>query len=251
MNIRIKNVLLGLMVFCSFSALAESRNWTLVDGRVFEADFIATIGLNYVLKARGEKQITVPISAFSDEDRLFVELSKPPRLEIDFIRNLNTVVFSEGYYGSYPREPEQHGNFGFRVKQMSAGRYKHELSAEVFVVAKQIGVPDRKCFILDRQKVEFRLTEKSKRQFQFMSTRQVRLQNWHFEYGDSKAVDRGEIYYGYLIEIKDMRGETIALQASKEWLKGGVENLKKLNVGNFFDKKCIRCFPGRPVPLRW
>ena len=84
-----------------------------------------------------------------------------------------------------------------------------------------------------------------------MSGRNVRLQNWNFQYNDSKAVNRGEIYYGYLVVIMDSRGEVIHIRSSSNWFKEHYENLKKLGIGNFFDDECNRCFPSRPVPLRW
>jgi hypothetical protein len=227
------------------------RHWTLLDGRTFEAEFVTTMGADYVLRSPRGKQLKISTSDFSAGDRLFAELARPPRLEVDFIKNLETVTFSEGWYGTYPREPEQHGNFGLRVKQTSSGAYQHELKAELFVVGQQIGVPDRQCFILDRQEFSFQFSEENKRVYEFMSERQVRLENWGFAYSDSKAVERGELYYGYLVVITDSRGEIVAVQSSKTWLKENFENLRKLRVGNFFDRKCIRSFPGRPVPLRW
>jgi hypothetical protein len=84
-----------------------------------------------------------------------------------------------------------------------------------------------------------------------MSGHQVRLQDWGFAYSDSKAVRRGEIYYGYLVVITDLRGEIVAIRSSKKWFEEHLENLRKLRVGNFFDEECKRCFPGRPDPLRW
>lgn len=245
-------VLFWLAVTCSVhSKEAPSRIWTLKDGRSVEASYIVIIGDSVMLKTSKERQIKIPVVQLCDEDRLFLELSRPPALEIDFIRNLNTVTFSEGYYGSFPREPEQHGNFGLRIKQTSTGSYLHPLKAEMYVVGQQIGVSDKKCFLLDRQEFPFSFPESGKKEVQFMSERSVRLENWHFEYKDSRAVDHGELYYGYLIVVYDTRNEVVAVQTSKVWLEKSLENLKKINVGNFFGKDCVRCFPGRPKPLRW
>lgn len=245
-------VLFWFAATCSVqSEEPSSRIWTLKDGRSVEASYIAIVGDAITLKTSKGRQIKIPIVQVCDKDRLFLELSRPPKLEIDFIRNLNTVTFSEGYYGSFPREPEQHGNFGVRIKQSSAGSYLHPLKAEMYVVGQQIGVPDKKCFLLDRQEFSFAFPKAGKREVQFMSERRVRLENWHFEYSDSRAVDHGELYYGYLIVVTDMRDEVVAVQTSKVWLEESLDNLQKLKVGNFFGKDCIRCYPGRPKPLRW
>lgn len=235
----------------SRAAKAETKQWTLVDGTTLEGTFITIIGTDSILRTPKGSQVRIPMERFSEEDVLFIELSCPPKFEVDFIKNLDTVVFSEGYYGQFARQPERHGNFGIRVKQTSAGHYRHALRAEMYVVAQQLGVPDRKCFLLDRQDFTFHLTKENKRSVQFMSDRMVRLQNWNFRYNDSKAVNRGEIYYGYLIVIMDSRGEVIHIQGSRNWFEEHAQNLRKLRIGNFFDDECNRCFPGRPVPLRW
>ncbi len=228
-----------------------ARAWTLKDGRTVEASFIAVIGDSFALKTEKGRQVKIPIELISEEDRTFVELSQPPKLELDFIRNLETITFSEGLYGTYFRYPEQQGNFGLRIRQTSAGTYRHPLKAEMYVVAQQIGVTDKKHILLDRQAFDFTIPETGKKVVEFMSERQVRLENWNFEYSDCRAVDHGEVYYGYLIAVTDSRNEIIAIRTSKVWLEESLENLSRLSVGNYFGKDCIRCFPGRPQPLKW
>ena len=242
--------LIIILLSCS-CCTADTRVWTLVDGRTFEGEFVVAVGADYFIRSPKGKQRRIPVQEFSEKDRLFVELSHPPKLKIDVIKNLKTITFWQGYYGSFPRAPEKHGNFGIRVKQTSAGIYRHELKAELYIIAQQIGVPDKKCFILDRQEITFQLSEENNGEYEFMSELQVRLERWGFSYRDSKAVERGEIYYGYLVVITDSRGEIVVIKSSKEWFEKNIENLRTLRVGNFFDKKCRRCFPGRPDPLRW
>ena len=240
----IKIYLLLALALASSAVFAETRLWTLLDGRSFEGTFITIIGTDYALKSSKGKQIRISADAFSEKDRVFVELSRPPKLEVDFIRNLKSMTFNQGWYGEFPREPEQHGNFGFRVKQTSAGAYGHDLRAEYFVVARQLYRSDPKCFLLDRGEVTFQLTEERKRTFEFRSDRQVRLQNW--ELG---SIQYGEVYYAYVIVITDERGEIVAIKASKSWLEKHLENLRQQKVGNFFDDTCVRCFPARPRAL--
>lgn len=243
------NLLLALACSCSI-AFAEQKVWTLLDGRSVEASFVTTIGANYVLKSPKGKQVKIPATAFSEEDRIFIELLKPPKFKIDVIKNLKTVRFTEGWYGLYPRDPEQHGNFGFRIKQTSSGAYRHELRAEYFIIGKQLHRANPKCFLLDRGAFVFSLTEKNKRTFEFMSDRIVRLQNWELP-ETNIYLAYGETYYASVIVIKDQRGEIVRVEASKSWMEKNLDNLSKLKVGNFFDKECVRCFPGRPNSLLW
>lgn len=230
----------------------EQRVWALNDGRSVEASFVATIGSNYVLKSPGGKQIKVPVDLFSDEDKVFIQLLTPPKIKVDVIRNLKTVTFTQGWYGEFGREPEQHGNFGFRVKQTSSGSYPHELTAEYFFIGRQLYRSDPKCYVLDRGEVVFTLSEESDKSFQYMSDRNVRLQNWEYDGGNSSfIIQYGEVYYASVLVITDQRGEVIHLKASKSWMGDNLDNLRQLKVGNYFDKNCVRCFPGRPEPLVW
>ena len=142
---------------------------------------------------------------------------------------------------------EKHGNFGFRVKQTSNVAYGHDLHAEFFAVGKQLNRSDAKCFLLDRGEVVFQLAEENKRTFEFMSDRQVRLQNWSLGHG----VGIGEVYYAYIIVITDERGAVVATEASRSWLEKNIDNLRKLKVGNYFGEDCIRCFPARSKSIWW
>lgn len=243
----IKIYLLLALALASSAVFAEARLWTLLDGQSFEGTYIVTVGTDYVLKSPKGKQIKVPANTFSEKDRIFVELSNPPKLKIDFIKDLKQITFAKGWYGEFPREPEQHGNFGFRVKQTSSGAYGHDLRAEFYAVGKQLNRSDAKCFLLDRGEVFFQLTEESKRTFEFRSDRQVRLQNWALGHG----VGIGEVYYAYVIVITDERGAIVAIEASRSWLETNIENLRKLKVGNYFDDDCIRCFPARSKSIWW
>ncbi|MDZ8119128.1 hypothetical protein [Pontiella agarivorans] len=243
-------ILILMMVLSSSAVFADARVWTLLDDRSLEASFITTIGADFVLKSATGKQIKIPASEFSEEDRTFVELLRPPELKVDFINQLKTVTFTEGWYGEFGREPEKHGNFGLRIVQTSSGSYRHELSAEYFVIARQLYRSDPKCFLIDRGEVTFTLTKKNKRTFEFMSDNQVRLQNWEYP-GNDFLIQFGEIYYASVVVIRDKRGETVKVEASKSWMAENLENLSQLKIGNYFDKKCVRCFPARPKPLVW
>ena len=56
----------------------------------------------------------------------------------------------------------------------------------------------------------------------------------------------GEKYIAYLVTVTDERGEMIKANSPKKWLVENMGNLKKLKVGNYMDKTCIRTYPERP-----
>ena len=224
------------------------RAWTLADGRSFEAEFVNIIGDKAVFKLSNRKTSRLPLEDLSAEARLFIELSRPPKLDMDFTRNGQQVTFTErNPYAVdwWERPAEQHVYFGLRVKQTSSGSYDHELHAEMFAVGIQRTNPDKQYLLLDRQSTSFILTKENGRSFEFKSDHKAVLTNFII-----LNETRGEKYFGYLIVIRDERGEIIATSASNDWLLEGRENLEKLKVGNYFGKDCIRSYPARPRPVR-
>ena len=59
----------------------------------------------------------------------------------------------------------------------------------------------------------------------------------------------GEKYASYLVTLTDERGRIIAKESPNNWLVENMDQLKKLSVGNYFDKRCRRTFPDRPPPV--
>jgi len=66
------------------------------------------------------------------------------------------------------------------------------------------------------------------------------------DYVNEYSIPFGEKYSGFRVTVTDARGEMIAVKSSANWLFENLENLKKLSVGNYFDKTCTRTFPVRP-----
>ena len=229
-----------------------ARVWTLADGRGFEAEFVNIIGGMAVFKPRRGRSQKIRMADLSPADREYIELSRPPDLDLNFTRNMRQVTFTEGFYGVsgfgqenfWARPPETFGRFGMRIKQTSVGNYNHELHAEVFAVGQQRTIPDKHYLLLDRQKTTFTLTKENQRSHEFKSEQEALLTNFEVH-----SQPRGEKYFGYLIVVRDSRGEIIAVKASNDWLAEHLENLEKLAVGNYFDKTCIRVYPARPRPL--
>ena len=59
---------------------------------------------------------------------------------------------------------------------------------------------------------------------------------------------RGKRYGGYLVVIKDSRGEVVAYETPSENLYRNLDNLGKVHVGWYFDDECNRCLPTPPEP---
>ena len=226
---------------------SATRIWTLADGRTLEAEFVNVFGGKVVLKNAKGKTRKVPLQQFSPEDIEYVELARPPAIDINFLNSLKTVSFTGGFYDFdfWHRYPEKWGNFGVQLKQTSTGEYNHGLDVEIFVVGQQR--EGGKYLLLDRQKFSFN-PAKEDRRHEYHSPRKVELQDYPDYYGQWV---HGDKYVGYVVTVTDERGEMIATAGPKKWLLENLVNLKKLRVGNYFDKSCTRTFPARPplIPL--
>ncbi|MCK5850469.1 MAG: hypothetical protein KAH23_06095, partial [Kiritimatiellae bacterium] len=97
--------------------------------------------------------------------------------------------------------------------------------------------------LLDRQQSSFNPADENQRLYEFRSKRTVALTHYRV-FGIE--TDCGVKYAGYLVTVKDARGETIAEKSSSKWLLENLENLKKLSIGNYMDKTCTRTFPTQP-----
>ena len=225
----------------------KMRTWTLADGRTLKAEFINIFGGQVVLKNTKGKSCKIPKEQFSAADAEYAELALPPSIDINSLNSLETVSFAGGFYdyNFWHRYPEKHGHFGIQFKQTNAGDYNHELSVEMFVVGQQR--EGNKYLLLDRQAFTFNPAEVD-RFYEFHSPRKVELQNYPDWYGH---MVHGDKYVGYVVTVTDQRGEMIAMATPKKWLFENMDNLKKLQIGNYFDKSCGRTFPDRPpfIPI--
>lgn len=254
-NLKYLALLTIILVFCTrLESLAEVRTWKLIDGRTFEAEIAAGIqsaGTVKLLLANGRK-VEIELDQLSAEDRNYIELSRPPKLDIDIIKNLNKVNYS-GQLSLFPsdvRDPEIHATFGVRIKQVSSADYTHKLKAELFAVGQQIFA--RRFKILDRTSWTFRLTAENKKEFEARSKRNVVMRDFYLKdyYDQSGYARRGEKYFGYIIVVTDESGKIVAHRESNQWLYDGWDNLQKLAVGNYMDETCTRQYPIRPDTMQ-
>jgi hypothetical protein len=100
--------------------------------------------------------------------------------------------------------------FTAKVAQTSAGVSRHKLEVEFFALGSEVG--ESLYILLDRQKASFIPSETEGRSFQFTG-RTVDL----LEFNVYKQL-HGDRYAGYLITVKDERGEIIDYRSSPTWL---------------------------------
>lgn len=233
---------------------AEMRTWKLKDGRTFEAEIAAGIqrGTSVKLLLVNGRKVEMPLDQLSDADREYVELSRPPKLDIEVIKNLKKINYAGQLtkWSADVRPAETHAIFGVQVKQVGSGDYTHELKAELFAIGQQIFA--RRFMILDRESWTFRLTEANKKEFEKRSKRNVILRDYQlWDYYDQQGyARRGEKYFGYIIVVTDERGEIVAHQESHKWLYEHIDNLMQLSVGNYMDETCTRQYPIRPGTIQ-
>ncbi len=214
---------------------SKQRTWTSMNGESFTAKLLAVVAGNAILKTPRGEQKKVPLELFSSADRRDIELSTPPRLELDLGKKTQSRPLK---YGSGSVRINEY-TFTAKVKQSSVGDYSHNLEVEFFTLGSEIGA--NQYILLDRGKSSFIPSETEDRSFEF-SGRTVDLLDFY-----SYDMRRGDRYAGFLITVTDERGEIIAHRSTPKWLYKNLDALKQLPIGSFLDDTCTRVWP---TPLR-
>lgn len=234
---------LVLVLLSGICTAAEARNWTLLDGSSFEAEYIIIMGGKANLKLPSGKIVKIAMDQLSEEDRIHLELENPPEFRIEFVRDRNQKVFDlMAGQGDYTlRPPEYRCHYGVKLKQRDTYAYTHALHLEFYALGQERA--GRGLILLDHQESgPFFLTRDNRWAYKFLGEREVILQNYLYD-GVQK---RGRKYYGYLILLRDVRGTIIAVETSHDWLYEHREKLTERSVGNYMNKTCTRIFPTRP-----
>ena len=219
--------------------VAGLRIWNGMDGEMLEAGFVSVIGDKAVLKDSRGKLRRIPLTRLSEKDRVFIELARPPKFNIDFSKqSLMQPVLQNPWTPDLV--PPKVFDFVFTAKltQTSAGAYDHELHVEFFAVGEEV---DGDNYILfDRQEASFTPAKGNGRPFKFSGTA-VELSNYEF-----LGFQRGSKYGGYLVVVKDSHGKIIDYGSSHKWLPDILGQLRTLPIGKHFDKTGTRVIPPRP-----
>ncbi len=227
---------------------SKIRIWASTDGKEIEAEYITVIADKVVLKTSRGRQLKIPLSQLSPADREYIELINPPKFDIDFIKLSDN---QSSRYELSPKELEWNllpprvndFTFGAKVKQRSAGEYNYELTVEYYSIGKErIG---NRYILLDRNTSVFVPCKENRRSHSFTGEP---IEFLEYDIGGSL---RGRKPAGYLITITDKLGRIIQYKASSLWLWENIDNLKKVPVGAYMDKTCIRTYPTSPKPTKW
>ncbi len=214
----------------------------MVDGRTFDAEFMTLLANRVSLKNAKGKLLKISPEKLSPEDLEFIQLERPPKLDLSFSRQSSHRSYPIVEGSNNQQTPSSFNYvFGAKVEKTSPGTYDHELQAELFVIGKEVS--GNRYILLDHQKGGFTLNEENQQYFELR--------------GDSVEVSeyelreqfRGVKYGSYLVVITDSRGKIIAHKTPKKWLFQRRENLKRLAIGNYFDKNCTRVGPTPPNPF--
>lgn len=242
---------LALVLLASVCTGAETRKWTLVDGTSFEAECVIVMGGKANLRLPTGKIVKLSMDQLVPEDRIHIELENPPEFRIEFIRDRDQKVFDlmAGQPDYTLRPPEYRCYYGVKIKQRDTYAYAHELHIEFFALGQERSGP--RLILIDHQNTDpFSLTKENGWSHRVMSKREVVLQNYLYGDGPSNGHQkRGRKYYGYLILLRDVRGEIIAMETSHDWLYEHLETLMERGIGNYMDKTCTRTFPSRPYNI--
>ena len=220
----------------------ELRTWTSTTGETFTGEYVMVMGDKVVLRDATGKNRKIPLDLISAEDRVFMELERPPKFKIEFSRasRQHRWLAKQKTYDPWQLPGAVDNTFTTKIKQVSAGSYPHELHIEFFAIGEERDGDN--YILLDHQRSTFVPSEQKRNEYHTFSGRRVRLYDYEF-FEDGR---RGQQYGGYLVLVTDSRGKIIAHESSYTWLFEKREELAKLGLMNHFDKTCSRVHPPRP-----
>ena len=222
----------------------DPRTWTALDGRTMEAKFTTIFAGKAVLENQKGRQLKIPLEELTPEDRLYLDLAKPPEFNINFSKKSSFIPQPElSPYGQAYLLRMSDYVFEAQLKQGSTGNYPHELLVEYFAIGEE--VDGNNYVLVDRQQSTFLPSRENGKSHSFHSVKPIRLQS--LSMGGSMPM-RGTKYGGYLITITDQNEKIIQYKTPYgDWMFENLENLKKIPVGKHFNKHCVRVGPPRPT----
>lgn len=222
------------------------RLWSFSNDKTVEAEYVSTVAGNVVLENSKGKQVKIPLQQLSADDRTYVELARPPKFDVEFVKRSESVI---DRYILSPTELEWNVmppmvndyTFGASVRQTGASDYNHELTIEYYALGQQV-LDDRKYILLDHQTDTFVPSKENNRSHRFTNG-PIELMQYEME-----EQRRGRRYGEHLVLLTDERGEIIQYSSSSRWLYENLEKLRKLPVGCYLDRSCTRVVPTGPKP---
>lgn len=238
---------LGIMiVMLAIGSRAEVRTWTLQSGETVQGEYVSVAFDRIIVRNELGHRIKLPADEVSAADRCYVELANPPKLTLDLLKSEEQIFVKPSpiWVNNSPVNM-LHFSFGARIRQRDTVRYGHDLTVEIYAVAKQVYDPDKYQLLYRWKSEPFQLTEENGRRVEIQAPKVVDL----VEYLLVGEYPRGRQFAESLLVVRDERGEIVASRSSKNWLLENLDKLSALPTGAWFDKSCRRVHPTSPQPV--
>lgn len=243
MKVWIGMITVALLVL---NSAAEPRTWTMRSGAVLEGEYITDVFDHIVIEMSDGTRVKRAITSLSEADRNYIELNNPPNLTVDFLESADQefVKPSPIWVDNSPITQLYH-SFGARITKSSIKAYPHDLTVEVFALAKQVYDPDKYQLVFYGKSDPFRLTPENHYQHEYRSAKSIPLSRFLL----AGEYPRGKKMAESLVLVRDERGEIIAYNTTKNWLYEHLDNLLEIPVGGWLDETCKRRHPTSPKPV--
>ncbi len=225
-------------------SVKQERTWTCADGVVLLGKLLINYDDEVLLETGIREQKRIPKRLLSEEDLAFLDLSNPPRFNIEFSKTSDQIDKTKkappnGIVGSLAVFEYR---FGVKLKSSVTINYNHPLKIEYFAIGSEIGNGDN-YILLDRQSDEITPGRSNGFKYEFHGPKVI-LKKYKVR---DIAPMRGRKPDGYLIVVTDQEGRIVQYETSNDFLFNNLERLKALPVNAFFDKHCNRAYPTRPT----
>lgn len=198
----------------------EMRTWTSRAGQTMEAEYVRDSMGKVWLKTPSGKVKNIPVSGLSQADQDYINLSRPPKLEITVDDNQKGASVKNDIDNR--AETLQ---FEVEIRKASKRPYPGEMKAYLFVLGWDIEVDE--YILLDSKKESFVLTPENNNSYSFKGKR-VKLEH-------DPSPPWGEKYAGYLVCIMKSDGGVLQFEGKKKFEKS-LHILMKARTRDRFDE---------------
>lgn len=240
---KMHNMLISTLVAVlalSGSAVAEYREWTDTNGKTVKAEYVRKEVESVVLRREDGTEFKVAVGSLSDEDRQFVMLQSPPRIEINVEPSVDT--YTVGYLGNNGYDYTVQYEVvepSVLLRKTTTEPYDAPLTLEMIILGR-IREIDR-YIIIDSSATPFTFTGRQSYEFTYegypLDLKQIKG-SWN----------SGIEYEGYLVAVRDSRGILIAIKGSKMALEKNAAEVMAAEVGSMLTDSLKVIKPRRIVP---
>jgi hypothetical protein len=205
MKIMLRSVLfIGALMILNQSAFSEYRVWTDQDGKTIEAEYVTSVGDKIVLRNKDGSEMRVSID--------------------DTDRENKGRSFNRGAGFQVQRESVQ---VDVSIHKTSPAPYEAPLRAELYLIGKPENTDA--YVVIGQKSSKFQFTTENKYEHDF-SSGTVHLKQ--VEAGRQVGLE----YEGYLVAVRDRKGEVVEIKASKLDFSKNAEAIMGSERGEVFDE---------------